>query len=157
MSLTLTSPVTGTAQTGFTSPTYTLVSDVAPDNSNGKQWAVTALGGTQTDVAVHTANKPFTVTLVRPKVMKLLGFPNPATGVLPFVPKNTWKIIVRKGLRTSDYVGPNAVAMATLNVDVPAGDATQEVEELRAMLSLMGGSITQLSAALGDSIISGIF
>lgn len=59
MSFTLTSPITGAAQTGFTSPTYTLTSDLAPDN-NGKQVAVTALGGTQVGVTTHSVAAPFT-------------------------------------------------------------------------------------------------
>lgn len=53
MAFTLTSPITGAAQTGFTTPTYTHVSDVAPE-ANGRQVAVTALGGTQTNVIAHS-------------------------------------------------------------------------------------------------------
>lgn len=37
----LTSPVTGSAQTGFTSPTYTITADKFPGN-NGVQYAITA-------------------------------------------------------------------------------------------------------------------
>jgi len=56
-----TTPVTGGAQTGFTAPTYTLSVDTAPD-INGKQHAVTALGGTQAGVTSHSVSNPFTVT-----------------------------------------------------------------------------------------------
>lgn len=45
MTMNLTTPLTGAAQTGFTAPTYTLTLDVNPAQ-NAKQWAVTALGGT---------------------------------------------------------------------------------------------------------------
>ena len=71
-----TSPVTGAAQTGLTTPTYTFVADVAPD-ANGKQVAVTALGGTQVGVTPHSVASPFTGTFVRPKSFKALGQPNP--------------------------------------------------------------------------------
>jgi hypothetical protein len=47
MSISVTSPITGGAQTGLTSPTYTVVTDTAPPGNPGKQVAVTALGGTQ--------------------------------------------------------------------------------------------------------------
>lgn len=52
MTISLTTPVTGAAQTGLTSPTYTHVVDTPP-NAYTKQYAVTALGGTQTGVDVH--------------------------------------------------------------------------------------------------------
>jgi hypothetical protein len=42
MTIALTTPVTGTAQTGLTSPTYTVVADTPP-NAYSKQYAVTAL------------------------------------------------------------------------------------------------------------------
>jgi len=72
MSFNLTSPVTGASQTGFTAPTYTLTVDTAPD-VNAKQWAVTALGGTQAGVSSHSVASPFTVTMFRPKVLRLLA------------------------------------------------------------------------------------
>jgi hypothetical protein len=67
-----TSPVTGAAQTGLTSPTYTLSTDVAP-SINGKQHAITALGGTQTGVNSHSVAAPFTCTFVRPQPLNLWG------------------------------------------------------------------------------------
>lgn len=45
MTVSLSSPVTGATETSFTNPTYTFVSDQAPDN-NARQYAVTALGYT---------------------------------------------------------------------------------------------------------------
>jgi len=72
MTISYTNPVTGAAQTGLTSPTYTLVADIAPD-VNGRQWAVSALGGTQTGVRTHSASDPFTITVMRPKVFQSLG------------------------------------------------------------------------------------
>ena len=86
MSFTLTSPVTGGAQTGFTSPTYTIVSDTAPDN-NGKQVAVSAIGGTQSGVTIHSVASPFTITFARPKSFKAAA-PNPVNGRLSNVPRN---------------------------------------------------------------------
>jgi hypothetical protein len=72
MSFTLTSPITGAAQTGLTAPTYTHTPDVAPAAS-GRQVAVTALGGTQTGVLAHTVSSPFTLTFFKPSVSKVLG------------------------------------------------------------------------------------
>lgn len=97
MSFAITSPITGAAQTGFTSPTYTVVSDMAP-TPQGKQVAVSALGGTQAGVTTHTVSSPFTLNFVRPPVYKTLGKPNPTTGLIKDVPRNTYKFIGRKGV-----------------------------------------------------------
>jgi hypothetical protein len=86
MTVSVTSPVTGSAQTGLTSPTFTLTTDVAPD-VNGKQWVVTALGGTQTGVSVHSVASPFSLTFWRPKISRILGQPNINTGIIANVPK----------------------------------------------------------------------
>jgi hypothetical protein len=154
MSFTLTSPITGGPQTGLTSPTYTHVVDVAPD-SNGKQVAVTALGGTQTGVTAHSIAAPFTLTIVKPKVYKQLGTPNPSTGVIGNVGRNTFKFIGRKGVLP--LVGqPNQTMTMTLVVDVPAGSDLADPSSVRAGLSAMLGALWQQSSGLGDTLVSGI-
>jgi len=154
MAVTLTSPVTGSAQTGFTAPTYTHVQDIAPDN-NGKQYAVTALGGTQAGVTVHSVASPFTITVTRPRVFKSLGKPSPTTGVIANVPTNVYKVLVRKG--ALPLAGQaSALAYCRCEIGIPAGTDLTSPSELRAMLSAMIGSVTQVSAGLGDTVTSGI-
>jgi hypothetical protein len=154
MSFSLTSPITGGAQTGFTSPTYTHVADVAPD-VNGRQVAVTALGGTQVGATVHTVASPFTVTIVRPKSFKTLSPVVPNTGLLPSVPKNSWKIIVRKGV-TPLAGQPASVMLIKIEIDVPAGADTADAPNIRAALSAAIGALNQQSAGLGDTMVSGV-
>lgn len=154
MAVALTTPVTGGAQTGFTAPTYTIASDVAPD-VNGKQYAVTGLGGTQAGVRAHAATDPFTVTYVRPKAFKAIGKPHPVTGLLPSVPKNTHVIIVRKGAIPLSGQ-PASVLLIRCSIDVPAGSDTADAANLRAAISLLVGSLNQLSAGLGDTLVSGL-
>lgn len=154
MSISLSSPVTGAAQTGLTSPTYTVVSDVAPD-VNGKQYAVTALGGTQTNVSAHSVASPFTITFWRPKVLRVLGNPNPVTGVISNVAVNSYKLITRKGV--SPLAGqPVRTMVVTTTIDVPAGADTADSEDIRAGLSAHFGSIAQLSSGIGDTAINGV-
>jgi len=148
------SPLTGGAQTGFTSPTYTLTSDVAPD-ATGRQYAVTALGGTQTGVTAHSASSPFTLTMFRPKSFKALGQPDPGTGVIYRVGKNSWKIIVRKGV-TPAADQPAQVMQVTVTMDVPAGSDTYDSANVQAAMSLAAGALWGESADIGDSLISGI-
>ena len=154
MTVTVTSPVTGSAQTGFTSPTYTHVTDNYPD-TNGRQVAVTALGGTQTGVTAHSVSSPFTTTVVRPKAYKVLGKTNPVTGLLPSVPTNTFKFITRKGVLP--LAGqPYALASIVSTITVPAGSDTADPANLRAMFSMHIGSLTQVSAGFGDTVVSGV-
>jgi len=154
MTWSLTTPITGGAQTGFTTPTYTIVADVAPD-VNGKQNAVSALGGTQAGVTVHSIQSPFTITFVRPKVFKYLGKTNPVTGLLPNVPKNSWKIIVRKGV-TPLAGQPVSPLILSCNLDIPAGADTADAANIRAAISALVGALNQVSAGLGDSLVSGV-
>ncbi len=96
MSFAPASPITGAVVTGLTSPTYTHVVDVAP-SINGKQYAVTALGGTQTSVDVNSVSKPFTISFFRPNTLRVLPQANPVTGVIKNIPVNTYKLVTRKG------------------------------------------------------------
>jgi hypothetical protein len=153
MAFSLSSPVTGGAQTGFTSPTYTVAADQAPD-VNGKQYVVTALGGTQAGVTAHATSSPFTVTGWRPKVSKALGVPNPVTGIVPNIPNNTFKLLVRKGTlpATGQQVRPMAF---TCEFPIPAGSDANDAANVRAGLSLLIGVLSQISASWGDTLVAG--
>lgn len=154
MSFNLTSPVTGSNQTGFTSPTYTLVADVAP-TINGKQQAVSAVGGTQAGVTASSVASPFTVTFVRPATLRVLGQPNPVTGLIANVPTNTYKVITRKGV-TPLAGQPFKTMLVTTTIEVPAGADTADAANIRAALSCHIGSLSQQSAGVGDTAISGV-
>lgn len=155
MSLSVTSPVTGGAQTGFTSPTYTIAADTPP-TSAGKQYAVTAIGGTQAGVdASSSPSRPFTITLSRPPVLRTLQAVDPVTGVLRSVPRNSYKILVRKGV--TPLAGQAAANLfMTCTLDIPAGADTADAPNVRAALSLMIGSLNQISASIGDTLVTGV-
>lgn len=148
-----TSPVTGSAQTGLTSPTYTIVTDANPD-FNGKQVYVSALGGTQTGVVAHSVAAPFTLSMFRPKVLKTLAPVNPVTGVLRAVPMNTYKVITRKGVLPLAGQSYKTSVIAT-TLDIPAGADTADAINLRAAISAHIGLLTQLSNELGNSVTTG--
>lgn len=150
-----TSPITGAAQTGLTSPTYTISEDTAPDN-NGKQHAVTALGGTQTGVDASSVSRPFTITFVRPKVLRTLGQPNPVTGIVSNVPMNTYKLITRKGVLPLSGQ-PSRTMRVITTIEIPAGADTADAANVRAALSAHFGALSQQSAGIGDTGVSGVF
>lgn len=155
MTVALTTPVTGSAQTGLTSPTYTIATDIYPGGVNGKQWAVTALGGTQTNVRVHAVSDPFTIAFTRPTTPKALQSANPVTGRYGTIAKNSYSVIVRKGVNFAANQAPE-VALTRCYFEVPAGADAYDSANIRAMNSLFIGSVTQVSAGLGDTQVTGI-
>jgi hypothetical protein len=154
MTVSLSSPITGGTQTGLTSPTYTLVADTPPA-AYAKQWAVTALGGTQTGVLAHSVAAPFTIAAFRPQAFKSLSPVNSATGQLRGVPINTYKVNTRKGVLP--LAGqPYKDASVSSVINVPAGSDTADNLSLRAMLSAHIGALQQISAGLGDTVVNGV-
>lgn len=154
MTVALSSPVTGAAQSGLTTPTYTLTSMNGPD-VNVKQWAVTALGGTQTGVTTHSAPSPFTLGYWVTKVYRALGKPNPTTGLISSVPYNVQRFQLRKGV-TPAANQPFAIFDATLTLKVPAGSETYDAANIRAGLSALFGAVSQQSQGIGDTAVTGL-
>lgn len=153
MSFAPTSPITGLAQTGLTSPTYTIVSDTAP-SANGKQFAVTALGGTQTGVLAHSVSSPFTLTMFRPLVLKTLSAPG-MNGQYRTIPRNSYQFLTRKGVVPAANQPAEVMTIRTY-IEVPAGADTYDAASIRAALSAHFGAISQQSAGIGDTTVSGV-
>lgn len=146
-------PITGAAQTGLTSPTFTIAADNAPD-ANGKQYYVSALGGTQTGVLAHSVAAPFTMAMFKPKVLKSLQPVNPVTGVLRNVPMNTYKCNTRKGLLP--LAGQSyKTGWINTELNIPAGADLADPLSTRAMISCHIGMLTQLSNEIGNSVLTG--
>lgn len=154
MAITITSPITGAAQTGFTSPTYTHVVDTAP-SSLGKQVAVTAVGGTQAGVTTHSGSSPFTITVWKPAQFKQLGKANPVTGVIANVPRNVYKFVTRKGVLPLAGQAYQTMVVTT-TMEVVAGSDIADAPNVRAALSAHFGAIAQQSAGFGDTLATGI-
>lgn len=153
MTITVSSPITGSAQTGLTSPTYTLVAGTAPA-ANMRQWAVTALGGTQTNVTTSSASAPFILRVTQPVVYKGLQAVG-ANGLLRSVPRNTLKMGCLKSVIPLTGQAP-VVAQAWLVMDVPAGTTEADPNSLMAMLSCLFGWISNQSSGIGDAARTGI-
>lgn len=153
MSISLSSPVTGATQTGFTSPTYTVTQDTAVD-SNAKRYIVTALGGTQTSVRTHAISDPFAITFVRQKVLNALPSANPITGKYPRVPRNRYWVLTDKGANYASSQSPD-IAHAKTMLDVPAGSDATDAPNLRGLTSLHVGAMWQIASGLGDTLVNG--
>ncbi len=150
-----TSPVVGpTTVTGLTNPTYTLTEDQAPPDSNARQFVCLTLGGTQTGVTTHSIASPFTITMFKPKALKVLGNPNPVTGVVSNVPVNVFKLIVRKGV-TVLAGQPIYPAMVKAEMSIPAGADTADLPNIRAMLTCTAGVLQVNANEICNSLASG--
>lgn len=145
--------ITGAAQTGLTSPTYTYVADMAPDQRS-KQWAVTTLGGTQTNVRTHSAGDPFTV-LIRREPYKARPSPNPTNGAYPQVPLNRIEILGRKGVYI-DSANTVRVMNLRLIAEIPAGAEVTDAINIRAACSNMLGLLAEEADDYGHTLVSGI-
>lgn len=139
MAFTMNSPLPGAAVAGFTSPTWTLAVD-SPPSPASKQWVVTYGGGTVPNVEYHSASKPFTIAVFRPQVMKTLGAPNPATGVIKSPPNNVYKVITRKGALCAANQVPSIARITTI-FEIPAGVDTYEPDDVRALVSAHIGTL----------------
>lgn len=145
--------ITGAAQTGFTSPTYTMVVDFPPD-ANSKQWAVSALGGTQAGVRSHVDGDPFTA-LIRKERYKALPAKNPVNGSYGNVPMNRTELLFRKGV----YIdSSNTIRVANLRIiaELPAGSQATDAANLRGLVSFAFGVLSEESADYGDTLITGV-
>jgi hypothetical protein len=147
------SSTTGGTQTGFTTPTFTLVDDLAPV-VNAKQKTVSALGGTQGTATANTLSKPFTATFYKPAAIKQLPAPNPVTGARGAIPNNQYKLIIRKGGNAE--AGVPVTLIIRLTIDVPSGMETYNPDEVRAAMSFLVGVLNEESADLGDTVVTGV-
>lgn len=154
MSFAPTTPITGGAQVGLTAPTYTITLDTSPD-ANAKQYAVTALGGTQSGVLAHSVAAPFTQTMWRPKVFAYLNPINPVTGVLKQVPMNTYKVITRKGVLPLAGQAYKNLVITTI-IEQPAGSDIADPLSVKAAISAHVGLLNQQSAGIGDTVVNGV-
>jgi hypothetical protein len=156
MTVALTTPVTGGAQTGFTTPTYTIVADNPPNASTGKQWNVTAVSGAGNTPRLHAISDPFTVTFERPGLLKTLsGLISGVTGLYGTVPENVYTgCRVRKGVNIAANNIPRVMVL-DFRARVPAGGDAFNPTDVRAGLSLFIGSLNQTSAGLGDTLTTG--
>lgn len=147
------SSTTGGAQTGFTTPTFTLVDDLAPV-VNAKQKTCTALGGTQGTAVANSASLPFTATFFKPASFKQLPAANPITGQRGQIPNNQYKLVIRKGGYAA--AGVPVTLIARLSIDVPAGMETYNADDVRSFASFLVGLLSEESADLGDTLVTGV-
>lgn len=139
MAFTMTGAITGATVAGLTTPTYTLTADTSADD-NARQSVVTALGGTQTGVTVHSVSSPFSVTVRRPKSLRTLGKAN-LNGYISNVGRNTYTVLFRKGV-TPLTGQPYQIAIVRQDYEIPAGCEVNDIANLKGLMSFVGGFVS---------------
>lgn len=156
MAISPSSPLTGSAITGLTSPTYTLTSDTPPD-VNAKAWVVTALGGTQTGVSVHKNEMPFRIIVRRPKVVKTPSARNSVTGQYVNSGKNEYTFTFVKGVNVLNGMSNTQyeTIVAKLTLAVPAAVGNDE-SQLSALASCLGGFVANQIQGIKDTSLNSV-
>lgn len=144
---------TGGAQLGLTSPTYTYVADVSPE-ANSRQYVVTTLGGTQTNVRTSTAGDPFRVKLKR-EPYKAIPPKNPVTGAYGNIPLNRTEWLFQKGLKV-DSAGAIRVGNLRVIAELPAGSEANDSINIQALVSFALGLLWEESSDVGETLVTGI-
>lgn len=147
------SSITGGAQSGFTSPVFTQVDDLAPVQ-NARQKTITAIAGSGFTATANSASSPFTATFYKPATINKLPPANPLSGLRGSIPNNQYRWIVRKGGLSA--AGVPVVAIARLTIDIPAGMDSYNPDEVRAFVSYLVGALSEESADLGDTVVTGV-
>lgn len=118
MSILLTGPTTASTTPVITGGTYTFVPDLPADNRS-RVAVISAVGGTQTGVSIHTAEAPKQFITKRPaSIAQPSGF-NTTTGRYSKVPKNVTRVIFRGSAKVS--ANQWEVIPITLDLPIPAG------------------------------------
>jgi len=137
----MSSTVTGAASSDLTSPTYTLVRTTAPD-TNGVAVNITALGGTQTGVAVNTVDRPFSMLLTWPKAFKTaLTSYLALAGLFTSLPTNKVTLTTRKAIGINASAG-YGIAFVQTSISIPVGAAEMDPVGMAAALSCHIGELS---------------
>jgi hypothetical protein len=128
--------------------------DVAP-NASSKQWAVTAIGGTQTGVDTGTsAARPWTLTFSRPSNIRQLNAVD-GNNQLRNVAMNRYVARQRKGMTPLAGQASKAAIFET-QFSVPAGADTADVANVKAAFSCYIGALWQQGDGLATVALTGV-
>lgn len=159
MALNPTSPITGSAMTGFTSPTYTFSEDTT--DADSRRLVFTAAGGTQVGVETHSVSSPFFLTISRPKQIKFLPRANPVSGLYPAIPVNEYRVKLCKGGTVNGSIAGAASETQVLidtRIRVPAGLelSSNDPEEIKAAICCYAGFMYSNASGLYDLVSTGL-
>lgn len=148
------SPIAGANQPGFTSPSFTLAQDVSP-KAGARQFFVSAVSGLP-GVAVHSTEKPFTITMEQPRVQSVLSVAQlTGTGYYLRVKKNKYCMRVRKALEFSSTTGQQEIFQLPFWFELPSAGASRDPASVKAAFSLIVGTLVEIAPDFITAMTSG--
>lgn len=143
------SALAGATIAGLSSPTYTAALDI--NTGNEKTLIVTALGGTQTGVSVHTNSNPFSIKVAKARQIK--APPTASNGVLRGGGVNVFRLSLIKGVVPLSGQNP-VVSLISTEIRVPAGGDVADVNSIKAALSLFWSFGYDNAQAISDMVLT---
>lgn len=148
------SPITGAAITShLTSPTFTVSSTSGPD-VNTKAVIVTALGGTQANVGVHSVDANYSLIYSWPKVWKTIGAVVATVAGRIAAPKNRCTSTLKKSVSISTTAVDDV--LVRIEVVVPAGAALFDPNSVASAISAAAGHFYADADDIAACMISGV-
>jgi hypothetical protein len=136
----------GMAVTGLTSPTYTVTQDI--NNGLEKSWVVTAAGGTQPGVNIHSNSNPFSLKVQKTRSVRGAPIVGP-NGYLKGGGYNIYKASIIKGVLPLAGQSPQ-IAIGDFTMRIPAGSDLADRINIAAMLSCLCGFFAGQGTPLYD-------
>jgi hypothetical protein len=146
MSIILTGPTTAATSSQLTAATYTFGDDLALDGRS-RVAVVTALGGTQVGVTVHTVDAPKQIVFKKPaQFLQPSGF-NVTSGRYSKVPKNVHRVIGKFSAQVA--AGQTEIIPMELSIGIPAGAMAFDRKNVEAsIIAFVKGIDNQLTNLL---------
>jgi hypothetical protein len=111
--------------------------------------------GSAAGVTFHSISSPFTILFERPGFFKTLaGLISGITGLYGKVPDNVYRIKARKGVMIAANNLPR-IAEGDIRLSIPAGSDAYDAANVRALISILVGGLNQVSAGIGDMVVTG--
>lgn len=148
------SPITGAPCTDYlTSPTYTVSATSGPVQ-NSRSAVVTALGGTQANVGVHSVDGPFQIIYTWPNPFKTVGQLVAGLFGKVSVPKNKAVLTLKKNTSVSSEAADDT--LIRIEVIVPVGSALFAPNEVAAAISCAAGVFYADADEIAKTMIAGV-
>lgn len=154
MSINVTGPTAAISAGNLAAATYTFVPDMATD-LRSKAFVVSALGGTQTGVNIHSVDAPKQFIVKKPAVFQQPSAYNVTTGRYGRVPKNVTRIIGRGSANVAS--GQVEIIPITLDIGIPAGAMTYDRPNVEASVAMFIAALYDQKEEIITAIRDGLF
>jgi len=154
MTINVTGPTAAVTTGVLTSATYTFSADMAND-TRSKVFVVSAAGGTQTGVTLHTVDAPKQFIVKRPAVFQQPSAFNTVSGRWGKVPKNVTRVIGRGSANVA--TGQTEIIPMSLDIGVPAGAPSFDRANVEASVLMFIAALYDQKEELIQALYDGRF